>query len=481
MADVCTIPIRDYNSADATTYSVNDTKIIKLSERSRAIEEKVFRKSGNVVSEGMKNKANRMGKIINFSDRYQQKEQVAKGEIKPAKLSSNFIEEVDINSNICTHFLKAKKESTPISVQTPAPVANVAVEPANDVVINFNPEEIKQRVNDSFEQAEETKEERIEFKPIQEYTVDIPEEEKEEEVQSVRLPHAERSAKLDMSTMDDVKESEDNIISLQDYINKSSIEESELEEKKSPSVDQMIRNAYAENNHEEEFSYDNVTQEDIKAATYMNDGIEALVLEVKEETRRKEEVGAALTDINQQNDNSTGNYTAVETQLKQKEEEERRILAERRKVGSQKEEVTKLYETTLDATRKQLEAEKNRIINETRTLQKAYQNATEKASRIWTQTVETEAKISEIDARLPDIMQQTELDREEIRSIENRTHQIREMAKDVTGSEVRIPDSNITKFRTVDHNFDSIFDGVSPIDSSSRNSKSGYSKGKRAA
>ncbi len=478
------IPVRDYSSSMEPPKGM-EAKIVKLSGATFRGAHKSFRKSGNftVVEKAevpavkavsfnelspkeksdIEKKVSHMEKIISFEEA---QKRVLAGDKKVAKLGESFVLKLNANSGYCRHMMENKKVES-VAVPTPAEVKT-------DVTINFDPEEIKQRVNDSFENAESNNE-RVEFTPIKEYTIDIPEE--EEEVESIRLPHAERSAKLDMSSL----ENEDKVISLQDYINKSNIEE-KLEKKKSPSVDQMIRNAYAENGNDDEFSYENVTQEDIRTAVYYNDGVENDTQSIKEQKRRQAEDAAALEVARQQKAEALENYKMLEAQKRQKEEEEKRIQAERKKVETQKEEAMKLYETTLEATKKQLEAERMKIVNETKKLQKEYQSETEEANRIWTKTVETETTISEIDARIPSIMQQIEDDREEIDSIMNRTQQIREMAKDITGSDIRVYDNNnVTKFRTVDHNFDSIFDGVSPIDSSSRNSKSGYSKGKKAA
>lgn len=478
------IPVRDYSSSIEPPKGM-EAKIVKLSGATFRGAHKSFRKSGNFTvakkaevpavkavsfnelspkeKSDIEKKVSRMEKIISFEET---QKRVLAGDKKVAKLGESFVLKLNANSDYCRHMMENKKVAS-VAVPTPAEVKT-------DVTINFDPEEIKQRVNDSFENAESNNE-RVEFTPIKEYTIDIPEE--EEEVESIRLPHAERSAKLDMSSL----ENEDKVISLQDYINKSNIEE-KLEKKKSPSVDQMIRNAYAENGNDDEFSYENVTQEDIRTAVYYNDGVENDTQSIKEQKRRQAEDAAALEVARQQKAEALENYKMLEAQKRQKEEEEKRIQAERKKVETQKEEAMKLYETTLEATKKQLEAERMKIVNETKKLQKEYQSETEEANRIWTKTVETETTISEIDARIPSIMQQIEDDREEIDSIMNRTQQIREMAKDITGSDIRVYDNNnVTKFRTVDHNFDSIFDGVSPIDSSSRNSKSGYSKGKKAA
>ncbi len=490
-ANTYTMPVRDYKSASIPQdESALEPRIIKLSQETYKRGKKVFSQSGNLKQvlkmepqvektatkledlkeeekQKIESKARRIEKIITLSVQTISSAKLEE-KAKPAKLGSSFISKVHTNERFCRKILEeSKKEKTPKEIN----VQNV-VEPS-DITINFNPEEIKQRVNSSFENADE----RIEFTPIKEYKIDIPTEEEKENQESYRLPHAERSAKLNVSTLEDSKENLKDYIKIPEKNANLSIENNNFEMNKADrtsvlSVDEMLRGGRVENMREDSFLTDEYKEERANGNT--DDGIEALMLEVAEEQRRAEEAATAAEQARKEREKAEEELRNIQALAKAKQEERERAQREKEQVEKQREETRKAYEATLDATRKKLEAEKTRIMNKAKTYQREYQRATEATNKLWSERVATEEQIDVIDTEIPTIKSQTENDRETMATIRKRTKEIRSMANDVTGVDpiadttfkVVSQDSEPSKKNTSskDKIFASIFDGTSPID-----------------
>ncbi len=482
-ANTYTMPVRDYTSASIPQDGSRlDPRVIKLSQETYKRGKKVFSQSGNFketskieipvkqqtikledLSEEeankMESKAKRIGKTISFSTQPILNAKLEE-KAKPAKLGSSFISKVHTNEGLCKKILEKeepKKEEMPNEIKVP----NV-VEPS-DITINFNPEEIQKRVNSSFENADE----RIEFTPIKEYNIEIPTTDEDDEEENYRLPHAERSAKLNVSTTEEEKP-----VSLRDYIENNNEKMDKTDRTSVLSVDEMLRGGRVESMKDDNYLTDDYKTERENDNT--DDGIEALMLEVAEEQRRAEEAAVAAEQARKEREKAEEELRNIQALAKAKQEERERAQREKEQVEKQREETRKAYEATLDATRKKLEAEKTRIMNKAKTYQREYQRATEATNKLWSERVATEEQIDVIDTEIPTIKSQTENDRETMATIRKRTKEIRNMANDVTGADPM----NDTTFKVVSQNsepskttmsskdkiFASIFDGTSPID-----------------
>jgi len=496
-----TIPIREYSFMTP----VEDSKVIKLSDGTYSIASSEFQKAQqkakvnrvpvkpivvtNVDFESLsadrkakiESKATRMGKTLSFPTA--EYRNVLVGESKPAKLGDASVMKVNENARLCAQALAMKKEeihSAPVAKKEPLMVE----EKKNaDVVVNFDPEEIKNRINASFDNARLT----AELTPIKEYKIDISTDEEEEK--TVRLPHADRSAKLDMST----EEKEDQIISLRDYIGRNSALSHETfaddNEDKMPifTANDKLRGGYEESMDENNFLTDEY--EESLNESIVDDGIEALMHEVAYEQQRAEEAALAAEQARKEKEEAAKQLEKVQALAKAKQEEREKARKEKEQVQKQREETKKAYEATLEATRKKLEAEKTRIMNRAKSYEKEYQRATEEANKLWSERVATEEKIDVIETEIPTIRTQTETDRETMASIRKRTKEIREMANDVAGvdaDEKETTDSVSAVEKEYDtkstsNNIASIFDGASRVDFSNSDKVVSFSKSRKVA
>lgn len=474
------IPVRDYSVANVPPEKPLEPRVVKLSRGTFTIGKKTFLKSENFAvakkekasvvkkmnfaelsakeKQDIEKKAARLGKVISFSDK--EIRSALAGERKVAKLGEPFIGKVNGNGLLCSQVISKQK-----AVEIPKQVVNVPVKEKEDenVVIHFDPEQIKQKVNRSFENVAKA-EERIEFTPIKEYTIDIPTEE-EEEVS--RLPHADRSVRFDMA------EEKEN-----DSIHFSTTENDDVKPiNRMPvlSIDEMLR-------HDGLLDGSEVNMEE---SIQEDEGIALLAREVVEAQRFVDGVARDLENARMEKETNASELEKTSALAKSIEEEREKACKEREQVERQKEETRKAHEATLDATRKKLEAEKMRIMNRAKAYQKEYQKVTEESNRLWSERVSTEERIDVIETEIPAIKSQIETEREAIASLRKRTKQIREMANDVTSTDNVA--ENISS--SMEKNFfeesaattnSSIFEGTTPIDFSNRKVIS-FSKGKKAA
>ena len=515
---------RDYTSLSFPSENDVDVRVVKLSNGSFAIVKKLYEQvngkkvmsnvlksdfngasnetttSNNMVyvdfeklskerQEQVRSQATRVGKIVKFPT--VEYRSVLEGKVKPAKLGSASVMKVEENGRLCAQVVAMKKDTVEVTqVET---MKNK--EPSN-VVINFNPEEIKNQIDHSFEDASQS-EKQVEYAPVKEYTIDISTEEKEEKV---RLPHANRSAKLNVS----VDEKENNNINFRDYIQKNnemSNTVSELAQNRMPvfAVDEMLRGGQMENMEELQYEIDNA-QEQFENEGIVDDSLELQFRQLKEEMRRlaeeqqqADERAQSLEQMNKEKDIAKKELERVRLEQEKQEKAMARVRHEKEQSEKQRADIIRMHESAIEATKKKLEAERARIKNRTKTYEREYQRASEEANRSLSERVAIEEKIDMIETEIPTVMEQIENDREVIEFIRKRTETVRNMAKEVSAETESFnsgfgtanisseEDNRIPIHRNNKHKNTSIFEGSTPIDYGNSEKVISFSKGRKAA
>lgn len=513
---------RDYTSLSFPSENDVDIRVVKLSNGSFAVVKRLYEQvngqrvmsnglnanstenviSDNVVSvdfeklskerqEQVKNQVARVGKIIKFPT--VEYRSVLEGKVKPAKLGSASVAKVAENGRLCAQVVTMKKDVTPEM----KPVGTVKDKESANVVINFDPEEIKNRVNDSFENASQN-EEQMEYSTVKEYKIDIPAEDEKEK--NVRLPHANRSAKLNMP----VDEKENNIINFRDYIQKNnemSNTVSELAQNRMPvfAVDEMLRGGQMENMEELQYEIDSA-QEQFENDGIVDDDLELQFRQLKEEMNRlaeeqkqADERARSLEQMNKEKAIARKELERVRLEQEKQEKVMARVRHEKEQSEKQRADIIKMHEAAIEATKKKLEAERTRIKNRTKTYEREYQRASEEANRSLSERVAIEEKIDMIETEIPTVKEQIENDREVIEFIRKRTETVRNMAKEVSTEtesfttnfdiadnsseeDNRIPIHRNSKYKNT-----SIFEGSTPINYGDGEKVISFSKGRKAA
>lgn len=465
------IPVRDYKTFFATP-NASDPKTVKLSQMTYAGAQREFRKSGNLdkivafpdtQKQASQNKdfqlekAKRMEKNVRFQE---VRSRVLEGsKAKVAKLKDAYVAGIGASYNAyCEHLNVHNVENITVPY-TPV------VEKQNDVVIHFNPEEIKNRINSSFESAE-VESNQVEVKPVAEYKIDIP---TAEEEPVIKLPHADRIAK--MHTLEREEEIDSpKTISLSDYIGETEDMIEESSEKNSTlSVNDMI--------YEDK-------EESMGDIIYSDSGLPELIRETSEEQRLAKEDTEALEQARRHSQEAREDFKAVVVKEKEIEAKHERAMEEARKIELQKEKALENYRTTIETAKKQLEAKKQRAMREREIAQREYHKVTEQANQILADRVDKENHIYALESEIPSILAQQEADKNQIVSYIDRAEEIRKMANEIAGISLSTDiDSKIERMEEIESSFSSssIFEGTSPIDYINANKESSYSKEKRAS
>lgn len=340
-----------------------------------------------------------------------------------------------------------------IAVQSSINPTVVNEKPA-DVVIDFNPRELQEKVNASFEGMVTAP-----AKPA----VAV-----EEELEPVnKVPRAERSAKLYLS--------EDSVKDIAIPVQKE--DEAALTAGKIPvfSNDTAIRNERSNMMGNNDYIVgSNETKDDL--AVDLDDDIERLANEIAEKTNEVAVERSLAEEERLENKRAAEELEEVKARAKEKTREIEKYRQEAERLERQKEEAEKVHQATKKTAMEKLRADRNRIMEEKRRLEEARQREAELANELWKQRTDTEQRITMIATEIPTIQDEIENTRNTIDMIMKRSREIQSMAN-VTPVEEPAPEkSNIALFNET---LDSIFgDSFDSIDSSYDSS---YSKGKKAA
>lgn len=349
------------------------------------------------------------------------------------------------------------EQATPIRPLEPSLAVASQVTPTvtnekpTDIVIDFNPKELQEKVNASFEG--------IETAPIkQELPV-------EEGMQSVsRIPYAERSAKLYLSE-DSVK---DIAIPVEEK------DEAALTTGRIPvfSAEPTIHNERSGIVNGNDYIMGmNSSREDLTVD--LNDDIEALVNEVAEAKKAVDAERSAVKEARLENERTTEELKEIQARAEAKRREREKYQQEVERVRKQKEDAERVYQSTLKTTKEKLRADRDRIMEDKRRQEEARQREAELASELWKQRTDTEQKITMIATELPTIQDEIENTRNTIDMIMKRSKEIQSMAN-VASVEETTEKSDIALFNET---LDSIFgDSFSNSEVSSS-----FSKGRKVA
>jgi len=450
------IPVRDYTTLFATP-NASDSKTVKLSQMTYAGAKREFKKSGNLdkivsfpdapketsFSEDMQlEKASRMDKIVRFNEITKRASQGAKPKV--AKLKDTYVDTVAHSFEMCSKKLGVKNIENITVPYTPV------VEKQNDVVIHFNPEEIKNRINSSFESAE-VESNQVEVKPVAEYKIDIPTAEEEEPI--VKLPHATRNVKISALEREDAEEDAPRTISLKDYMKDSELDD--VMETATAKVDNRI---------------DENKEESMDEMIYSDSGLPELIRETSEEQRLAKEEAEALEQARKHSQEAREDFKAVVVREKEIEAKHERAMEEAKKIELQKEKALENYRTTIETAKKQLEAKKQRAQREREIAQREYHKVTEQANQILADRVDKENHIYALESEIPSILAQQEADQDQIVNYMTKAEEIRKMANEIAGLSIN-SDTKSEKIEEAENLFasasaslsSSIFEGSSPI------------------
>lgn len=419
-------------------YSHNDAE--KINQRIAKLkgELQVFDTRGNMFGI-MDNKVAKLGKqfLHNVSTNYE------KAIEKKSMTSSFSSEQKSVVSQV---------EPT-IAVQSSINPTVVNEKPA-DVVIDFNPRELQEKVNASFEgivtaPAKPAVAVEEEFEPVN------------------KVPRSERSAKLYLS--------EDSVKDIAIPVQKE--DEAALTAGKIPvfSNDTAIRNERSNMMGNNDYIVgSNETKDDLSVD--LDDDIERLANEIAEKTNEVAAERSLAEEERLENKRAAEELEEVKARAKEKTREIEKYRQEAERLERQKEEAEKVHQATKKTAMEKLRADRNRIMEEKRRLEEARQREAELANELWKQRTDTEQRITMIATEIPTIQDEIENTRNTIDMIMKRSREIQSMAN-VTPVEEPVPEkSNIALFNET---LDSIFgDSFDSIDSSYDSS---YSKGKKSA
>ncbi len=346
-----------------------------------------------------KKKADKLGKILKLVDtEYRNMNAVSS---KPAKLGSQFIHQVSKNEKLCREIMPAEnishKDSSQVSTFKEV-VPDSIDDKTPNVILEFNPDEIRRQVNESFEEAK-----REEKGPEYSFVDD-------EEVSEKVLPGS-REIKLNFA--DDIDEE-----ALAPKERSSFLSDSEIVE----NVKEVKR--------------------DVSIAPTSD--VEDLMKEVEEEKRQMEAMQQAAAEARQKKQIAAKELKDIQAQALIRAQERQKVLKEAEQSEEHRKQAEDEFARAIADTKAKLMKEKAQIEKERARYEKEREDATNSARDLLEQKADKEYEISTMDAEIPEYRRQTEFNKKQSTELLDKAVKIRSKV-----GLTNLPSSNKSNFSEV--------------------------------